>query len=308
MLLPHERHSMHEIQLVSVDLFNTLVDLSTGRHTLWHTILGESSTPARVEQAWTLTTQMLFTALDQLNAKEGRMEEYEQYDGLGLAALVRQGEVCPEELLEATIARIEAHDPLLNAVVTPMFDEARAAIRAGLPSGPFQGAPFLLKDLALAAVPGVRTRQGAVLFQDFIPKYEAEIVTRYRRAGLVFVGKTATPELGLAPTTESRLYGATRNPWDVAVAAGYVPAANASVGHVIEDWHYDLNWELVRDATRLVAATEVCVTLEQRAQALGRALHTAEVEPETWRLVELSRAMSASDYLRALHTLYTTGR
>jgi Asp-tRNA(Asn)/Glu-tRNA(Gln) amidotransferase A subunit family amidase len=68
MLLPHERHSMHAIQLVSVDLFNTLVDLSTGRHTLWHTILGESSTPARVEQAWTLTTQMLFTALDQLNA------------------------------------------------------------------------------------------------------------------------------------------------------------------------------------------------------------------------------------------------
>src|SRR6266568_2614474 len=67
MLLPHERHSMHEIQLVSVDLFNTLVDLSTGRHTLWHTFLGESSTPARVEQAWTLTTQMLFTALDQLN-------------------------------------------------------------------------------------------------------------------------------------------------------------------------------------------------------------------------------------------------
>jgi len=368
------------------------------------------------------------------------MEDYEQYDGLGLAALVRQGEVCPEELLEAAMARIEAHNPLLNAVVTPMFDEARAAIRAGLPSGPFQGVPFLLKDLALAAVPGVRTRQGAVLFQDFVPGYEAEIVTRYRRAGCVLVGKTATPELGLAPTTESRLYGATRNPWDVgrspggssggsavAVAAGYVPAANASdgggsiripaawcglfglkptrartpagpepsigwaglecvhaltrsvrdsaalldathgadvgapfvappparpyleevqtppgrlrmalrtapftfhgplhpdcqsaldnavhlcaeLGHVIEDWHYDLNWELVRDATRLVVATEVCMTLEHRAQALGRALHAAQVEPETWRLVEVSQAMSATDYLRALHTLYTTGR
>jgi len=149
------------------------------------------------------------------------MEEYEQYDGLGLAALVRQGEVCPEELLEAAIARIEAHDPLLNAVVTPMFDEARAAIRAGLPSGPFQGVPFLLKDLALAAVPGVQMRQGAVLFQDFIPEYEAEIVTRYRRAGLVFVGKTATPELGLAPTTESRLYGAPaiRGMWGVPLGA-----------------------------------------------------------------------------------------
>lgn len=127
------------------------------------------------------------------------MQEYEQYDGLGLAGLVRTGEVCPEELLEAAITRIEAYNPLLNAVVTPMFDEARAAIRAGLPSGPFQGVPFLLKDLALAAVPGIRTRQGAVLFEDFIPGYEAEIVTRYRRAGFVLIGKTATPELGLAP-------------------------------------------------------------------------------------------------------------
>ncbi len=66
------------------------------------------------------------------------MDDYEQYDALGLAALVRTGEVDPEELLEAAIARIAAHNPGLNAVVTPMFDEARAAIRAGLPSGPFQ--------------------------------------------------------------------------------------------------------------------------------------------------------------------------
>lgn len=74
------------------------------------------------------------------------MEDYAQYDALGLAALVRTGEVCPEELLEAAITRIEAHNPLLNAVVTPMVDEARAAIQAGLPSGPFQGVPFVLKD------------------------------------------------------------------------------------------------------------------------------------------------------------------
>ena len=79
------------------------------------------------------------------------MDDYEQYDGLGLAALVRTGEVCPEELLVAAIARSEAHNPVLNAVVTPMFVEARAAFRAGLPSGPFQGVPFLLKDLAFTA-------------------------------------------------------------------------------------------------------------------------------------------------------------
>src|SRR5712691_12613338 len=171
------------------------------------------------------------------------MDDYEQYDALGLAALVRTGEVAPEELLEAAIARIEVHNPGLNAVVTRMFDEARADIRGGRPSGPFQCVPFLLKDLAFTYIGGGQTRQGAALFQDFIPGYEAEIVTRYRRAGFVLIGKTATPELGLAPTTESRLYGVTRNPWDVerspggssggsavAVAAGYVPAANASDG------------------------------------------------------------------------------
>jgi amidase len=82
----------------------------------------------------------------------------------------------------------------------------------------------------------------------------------------------------------------------------------AGLGHIMEDWHYDINWERVRDATRLVVATEVRVTLEQRAQELGRALHAADVEPETWRLVEVSQAMSAADYVRALHTLYQTGR
>jgi Asp-tRNA(Asn)/Glu-tRNA(Gln) amidotransferase A subunit family amidase len=82
----------------------------------------------------------------------------------------------------------------------------------------------------------------------------------------------------------------------------------AELGHIIEEWHYDIDWELVRNATRLVVATEVAVTLKQRAQALGRTLHAAEVEPETWRLVEVSQAMSAMDYLEALHTLYKTGR
>ena len=289
-------------------------------------------------------------------------------------------------------------------------------------------------------MPGVPTRQRAVLFKDFVPAYEAEIVARYRRAGCVLIGKTATPALGLAPTTESRLSGVTRNPWDVgrspggssggsavAVAAGCVPGATASdgggsmripaawcglfgrkptrartpagpapglgwaglecvhaltcsvrdsaalldatqgpdvgapfvappparpaleevqrppgrlrialrttpltfngplhpdyrraldeavdlcaeLGHSIDTWHYDINWEQVRDATRLVVATEVRVTLAQRAQTLGRALHAADVEPETWHLVEVSQARSAADYLRALHILHQTGR
>ena len=165
------------------------------------------------------------------------------YDGLGLAALARQGEVSPEMLLDAAIARIEAYDATLNAVVIPMFDEARAAIRNGLPQGPFHGVPFLLKDLDIAAMPGAPMPQGSTLFRDVTPTYEAALVSRYRQSGLVFVGRTASPEFGLATTTESRLFGVTRNPWNpqcspggssggaaAAVAAGYTPMANASDG------------------------------------------------------------------------------
>lgn len=367
------------------------------------------------------------------------MQEYEHYDGLGLAELVRQGAVHPEELLEAAIIRIEASNPTLNAVVTPMFDAARAAIRAGLPPGPFQGVPFLLKDLTLG-VPGIRTSHGAVLFQDFVPAHETEVVTRYRQAGLVLCGKTATPELGILTTTESRLFGLTRNPWDprsspggssggsaVAVAAGYTPAANAidgggsiripaawcglfglkptrartpagpedgilwaglvcihaitrsvrdsaalldatqgadvgapfvvppptrpyleevrtppgplrlavhstpfthgapvhpecrsaledavqlcaDLGHDIEALHCDLPWESIRQAARLIAATECRVLLAQRAQVLGRTLCEADVEPLTWRRLEMSQSASAADYWYALHVLYRTGR
>ncbi len=80
-------------------------------------------------------------------AKAGGFVDYLKYDGLGLADLVRRKEVKPEELLEAAIARIEAIDPKLNAVVTKMYDEAKRKIDTGLPDGPFKGVPFLLKEL-----------------------------------------------------------------------------------------------------------------------------------------------------------------
>ena len=76
--------------------------------------------------------------------------EYADHDGLGLAELVRRKEVTPAELVEAAIERIEQLNPTLNAVVTPMFDEALAAARAK-PTGPFAGVPYLLKDLAVEA-------------------------------------------------------------------------------------------------------------------------------------------------------------
>jgi Asp-tRNA(Asn)/Glu-tRNA(Gln) amidotransferase A subunit family amidase len=170
------------------------------------------------------------------------MQDYEDYDALSLAALVREGEVTPSTLLDAAIERSEKRNPAVNAVVIPMLEQARAAIAAGLPAGPFRGVPFLLKDLHVS-VPGVRTTYGSRLFAENVPAVESELVARYRRAGLVTFGKTHSPELGLTTTSESRLFGQTRNPWHLervaggssggaaaAVAAGIVPAAHATDG------------------------------------------------------------------------------
>jgi amidase len=170
------------------------------------------------------------------------MTDYEDYDALGLAALVRAREVSPTELLDAAIARIEERDPVLNAVVTPLFDAARAQVAAGLPNGPFAGVPFLVKEL-VAAVAGTASSAGSRLYRAAIAPADSEIVARFRRAGLVLAGKTNSPEFGLSPTTESLLYGVTRNPWRhdlapggssggsaAAVAAGYVPMAHATDG------------------------------------------------------------------------------
>lgn len=170
------------------------------------------------------------------------MDDYEAYDGLGLAELVTRGEVTAETLLEAAIARTESRDKKYAAVVIRMFDEARRAVAEGLPVGPFRGVPFLLKDLHLAW-PGVPLTNGSKLFEHDVPTLESELVARYRRAGLVVFGKTHSPEFGITTTSESRLFGQTRNPWNpkhtaggssggasAAVAAGYTPLANASDG------------------------------------------------------------------------------
>jgi amidase len=166
--------------------------------------------------------------------------EYEDYDGLGLAALVRKGEVSAAELLDAAIERIEARDGRLGAFVIKTYDAARRAVAAGLPAGPFTGVPFALKDLA-AFEAGVPTTGGSRLFKDFVPDHDNAIVRRYRQAGLVFLGKTKTPELGASLTTEPQLYGPAHNPWNLdyspggssggsaaAVAAGCLPFAHAT--------------------------------------------------------------------------------
>ncbi|MCR9095238.1 MAG: amidase [bacterium] len=170
------------------------------------------------------------------------MDGYEDHDALALAALVASGDVTPHELLDAAIARVDARDEVLGAVVARFEDDARRAIDDGLPDGPFRGVPFLLKDLALA-IPGSPLTHGSALYEGYVPTVESELVARYRRAGLVTFGRTHSPEFGLTTSTESRLFGQTRNPWKTthtsggssggassAVAAGYLPLANASDG------------------------------------------------------------------------------
>ena len=167
--------------------------------------------------------------------------EYADLDATGLAALVRDGSVSPSELVEEAIARIEALNPVLNAVITPMYEEARAAA-AGPVQGPFAGVPYLMKDLFYASA-GSRLTNGSRFFRDYVPGFDSEMTIRTRRAGLITVGKTNVPEFGLAPITEPEAYGPTNNPWDLArtpggssggagaaVAARMVPMAQASDG------------------------------------------------------------------------------
>ena len=157
--------------------------------------------------------------------------EYEAYDALGLADLVRRKKVTPAELLEAAIERVESRNPAVNAVTMPLYDLARAAIERRVPPGPFAGVPFLMKDLT-APIAGVRMTRGSRFFADAPPPdADSEHVARLKRAGLVIFGRTNTCELGLSLTCEPRLHGPTRNPWDpTRISGGSSGGAAAAVG------------------------------------------------------------------------------
>jgi amidase len=171
--------------------------------------------------------------------------EYASHDGLGLAELVRKGEVTAAELVEEAIARIERHNPTLNAVIFEMYERARQ-VASGPPAGgrgaPFQGVPFLLKDI-LGDHEGVPTTSATKILQGVPAAQDAELTRRFKKAGLIPLGKTNVPEIGTMPTTEPHLYGPARNPWNpdhstggssggsaAAVAAGIVPIAHANDG------------------------------------------------------------------------------
>jgi amidase len=168
--------------------------------------------------------------------------DYNRYDGLGLAELVRKKEVESSELVEEAISRIERLNPQLNAVIYKMYDLAREAAAGDLPDGPFKGVPFLMKDL-LMAYAGVPLTSSSRFFRDYIPDHDSELVRRFKAAGIIVLGKTNLPEFGLVPITEPELFGPTSNPWDLArtpggssggsaaaVAARMVPLAHASDG------------------------------------------------------------------------------
>jgi len=163
----------------------------------------------------------------------GANDELMWMDATAQADLVRRREIKPDELLDAAFERIDVLNPSFNAVVTPI-EPTRAA------DGPFAGVPFLVKDL-VAEVAGTRFTEGSRFLRDNVSRHDQEIVRRWRRAGLVIVGKTNTPEFGMSPTCEPLLFGPTHNPWNLersangssggaaaAVAAGLVPMAHAN--------------------------------------------------------------------------------
>jgi amidase len=168
-------------------------------------------------------------------------KEYGSYDGIGLADLVRTKQVSARDLLDEAIARTARVDPQINAVVVKHEDFAKRQIDKGLADGPFTGVPFLLKDLEI--LEGTRTTFGANVYKDNVADHSGTLARRFLDAGLTIFGKTSSPEFGLMPTTESRLFGPTRNPWNLdhssggssggaaaAVAARILPVAHASDG------------------------------------------------------------------------------
>jgi amidase len=165
------------------------------------------------------------------------------FDATELAAQVARGEVTPTELLDASLAAVEARNPAINAVVLIQEGAARRAIAEGLPQGPFRGVPFLIKDLGIEAK-DYPSHNGSRLLTNTVYARDSSIFTRIKATGVVTFGRTTSPEGGIGAATEAAVYGGpTRNPWGLdhtsggssggagaAVAAGIVAFAHGSDG------------------------------------------------------------------------------
>ena len=163
-------------------------------------------------------------------------------DAIGVAAAIRAGDVTAQEVVDRCLRRLDERNPALNAVVHRCDGAARSSVRDGAPAGPLGGVPFVVKDLG-TMVAGLPATGGSRLFADVVASEDSELVARYRRAGLVIIGTTNTPELGRNPSTESLLFGPAHNPYDLdhspggssggtaaAVAAGIAPLGHGNDG------------------------------------------------------------------------------
>jgi amidase len=170
------------------------------------------------------------------------IKEYADYDGIGLAQLIKSKQISATELAETAIYYIEKLNPQLNAVIYPIYDEALKTTRSPLPKGMFEGVPFLIKDwLTTYAAPPYS--KGYHTLKGNISRNDSALMAKYKAAGVVTLGKTNASEFGLYTHTEPKAFGATLNPWDLkrisggssggsaaAVAAGMVPIASGDDG------------------------------------------------------------------------------
>lgn len=169
-------------------------------------------------------------------------EEYRQMDGIGLAELIKKGNISAAEVLECAITRAEQVNPKINAIIAPMYDHSRKYLLKHSCGGMFSGVPVLLKDL-LGELKGKHTGSGTSAHKGEPAECTSSLFQRMSAMGMVFIGKTNTPEFGLLATTEPKANGPTRNPWNLkktaggssggsaaAVAAGITPIASAGDG------------------------------------------------------------------------------
>jgi amidase len=169
-----------------------------------------------------------------------KFPEYENFDGLGLAELIKKKEITKAEVLEAAIDRANKWKKI-NSIIFPMYDIAKDYLKKDM-EGPFAGVPTLLKDL-IADYEGTPITSGSKSLREYVSSFDSELVTRFKKAGVVIFGKTNAPEFGIMGTTEPEFFGPTLNPWDLtrspggssggsaaAVAAGIVPFAHGGDG------------------------------------------------------------------------------
>ena len=141
-------------------------------------------------------------------------QEWEARDALGIAELVKSGEINAREVVETAIARIEQLNPLINAVIHQAFDNALEQASRQKLTGPFAGVPYLLKDLN-APAQGLPLTNGSRLLAESPATFDSSVVARLKAAGFIILGRTNSAEFGLNITTEPVAYGATRNPWQL---------------------------------------------------------------------------------------------